>query len=179
MFRKFLVTLILLLSFQGFACACVGKTIFIGYLETKEDEMIGNILSRLITERTGTSVKLKKYGDPSSLLNSASSGEVDLFVFDNNKIINFSKTKDFEKSKSDFNTQWNLVFLKPLLENKGDYVVPIIRKDTLKKFPALPRLIEKLNGLIHPNMISELVKESEKKGIKDTVRDFLKSKNLI
>jgi osmoprotectant transport system substrate-binding protein len=157
----------------------VGKTIFIGHVENKEEEMVSNILSRLITERTGTSVKLKKYANSNALLNAASSGDIDLFVFNNNEINSFSKTSDFEKAKSDFNTRLNLVFLKPLIEAKNEYTVPIIRKDTLKKFPALPRLIEKLNGLINPSVVSELVKESEKRGLKDTVREFLKSKNLI
>ncbi|MCX7769671.1 MAG: hypothetical protein N2202_01155 [Proteobacteria bacterium] len=179
MFRRILVSLLLFFCFYGISNACVGKTIYIGHLDTKEEEMVSNILSRLITERTGTSVKLKKYSNVSALLNSASSGEVDLFVFDSNKINELSKTTDFEKAKSDFNTKFNLVFLKPLLESKSDYTVPIIRKDTLKKFPALPRLIEKLNGLVQPSVISDLVKDSEKRGTKDTVRDFLKSKNLI
>lgn len=179
MFRRFLAILLIIFSIQSVSYACVGKTIYIGYLDTKEEEIVSNILSRLITERTGTSVKLKKYNDTNALLNAASSGEIDIFVFDNNKISSVSKTTDFEKSKSDFNTRLNLVFLKPLLENKGDFTVPIIRKDTLKKFPALPRLIEKLNGLLQPTVVADLVKDSEKKGIKDTVRDFLKTKNLI
>lgn len=179
MFRRLLISFLIFFCFQGISFACVGKTIFIGHLDTKEDEIISNILSRLITERTGTSVKLKKYSDASTIINAASSGEIDLFIFDNIKISSFSKIADFDKAKSDFNTKFNLVFLKPLLEHKNEYIVPIIRKDTLKKFPALPRLIEKLNGLLPASVVSNLVKDAEKRGIKDTVREFLKSKSLI
>ncbi len=179
MFRRVLIAFLMIILLQGISDACVGKTIYIGHLDTREDEIISNILSRLITERTGTSVKLKKFNNTGAIIDAASSGEVDLVVFDSKKVSSFSKTVDFDKSKNDFNTRYNLVFLKPLIEQKDDYLVPIIRKDTLKKFPALPRLIEKLNGLLLPSIISDLVKDAEKKGVKDTVRDFLKSKSLI
>jgi len=180
MFRKWL--LIFLTTFAiglNISYACVGKTIYIGHISSLENEIIGNILSRLITERTGTSVKLKKFSNTNALFQAAVNGEIDLFMFDSNEIKTIVQTTDFEKAKTDINTKFNLVLLKPVYETKAGYNVPIIRKDTLKKFPALPRLIEKLNGNLAPQIISELTKEVDRRGIKDIVREFLKSKNLI
>jgi osmoprotectant transport system substrate-binding protein len=180
MFRKWLLILSLLFAIGiNISYACVGKTIYIGHINSLENELVGNILSRLITERTGTSVKLKKFSNANELFQAAVNGEIDLFMFDSNEIKAIVQTTDFEKAKTDINTKFNLVLLKPVYETKAGYNVPIIRKDTLKKFPALPRLIEKLNGTLAPNIVSELTKEIDKKGIKDTVREFLKSKNLI
>ncbi len=180
MFKKWL--LILALTFAigiNISYACVGKTIYIGHISSLENELVGNILSRLITERTGTSVKLKKFSNANALFQAAVNGEIDLFVFDSNEVKSIVQTADFERAKTEINTKFNLVLLKPVYETKTEYNVPIIRKDTLKKFPALPRLIEKLNGNLAPQIISELTKEVDKRGIKDTVREFLKSKNLI
>lgn len=179
MLRKLLVLLLVLFVFTNYSHACVGKTIYIGYVDSKEEELVSNVLSRLITERTGTSIKLKKFSNIQSLLQASASGDIDLFVFDSNEVKEISKITDFQKAKTEFNTKYNLVFLKPLMESKNDYKVPIIRKDTLKKFPALPKLIEKLNGLFNEFTISELVNQADKRGIKEAVKDFLKSKNLI
>lgn len=174
----FFISCIIIFS-SNFAYACVGKTIFIGHLNNIESELVGNILSKLITERTGTSVKLKKFSSSEELLQAGTNGDIDLFVFDNYEVQKIIHLAEFDKARTEFNTKFNLVFLKPLIETKNTYSVPIIRKDTLKKFPALPRLIEKLNGILIPATINELIKELNKKPMKDIVRDFLKGKNLF
>lgn len=158
--------------------ACVGKTIYIGHLSGKNEEIIGHILSRLITERTGTSVKLKNYADVQSLLKASTGGEIDIFILDDKILFETTNQKNREEGKNIYNVKYNLVWLKPFNE-KDEFIVPVIRKDTLKKFPALPKLLEKLNGLINSNQIEELKAEVEKRNIREVVKDFLKKKSLI
>lgn len=176
--KKFLLVLFLVFTIAEISIACVGKTIYIGHLSGKNDEILGNILSRLITERTGTSVKLKKYTDANSLLKASTGGEIDIFVIDDKFISETTGSKNREEAKNAYNVNYNLVWLKAINE-KDDFLVPVIRKDTLKKFPALPRLLEKLTGIINNPQIEEIKLDVEKRGMKDAVKDFLKKKSLI
>lgn len=175
--KAFLISFLVFFVFES-SFACVGKTIYIGHLSGKNEEIIGNILSRLITERTGTSVKLKKYNDTASLLKAGTGGEIDIFVIDDKFVSETTGTKNREDAKNTYNVNYNLVWLKAFNE-KDDFSAPVIRKDTLKKFPALPRLLEKLTGLLTNSQLEELKVEVDKRGMKDTVKDFLKKKGLI
>ncbi|MCX7990498.1 MAG: hypothetical protein N2999_00475 [Proteobacteria bacterium] len=176
--KKIFFTVLFVVLLIRISDACVGKTIYVGHLSGKGDEIVGNILARLITERTGTSVKLKKYNDTSSLLKAGTGGEVDIFVVDDRFIAETTGLKNRDEAKNIYNVNHNLIWLKAINE-KEDFLAPVIRKDTLKKFPALPRLLEKLTGLINNTQIEELKTEVEKKGMKDTIKDFLKKKSLI
>ena len=59
------------------------------------------------------------------------------------------------------------------------FVAPVIRKDTLKKFPALSRLVNKLSGVVDNATLARLVLESEKRPAREVVKQFLKEKRLI
>lgn len=170
---------LLMVSMTQDAYSCVGKTIFVGYTEGRSEEILGNIFSRLISERTGTTVKLKKFENSSALFKASLAGDVDIFVLAEKQIRDISGVNDREKSKTEFNLKYNLVWLKPLVADKAEFMVPVIRKDTLKKFPALPRLIEKLNGIVTAAKLNELGVAVQKKGIKDTIKDFLREQGLI
>lgn len=179
MLKKLATALLFLVIFADVAIPCVGKTIYVGYVDSVNEEILGNILSRLILERTGTTVKLKKFSNPVTLLQGSVNGEIDLFVFSEEQVKKATNLSDKEKSKSEFSVKHNLVWLKPLIADKQDFLVPIIRKDTLKKFPALPKLIEKLDGQINTAILNNLNSQLTKKKMKDLVKDFLKEKNLI
>jgi osmoprotectant transport system substrate-binding protein len=58
-------------------------------------------------------------------------------------------------------------------------VAPVIRKDTLKKFPALSRLVNKLAGVVDNATLARLVQESEKRPAREVTKQFLKEKRLI
>jgi len=70
-------------------------------------------------------------------------------------------------------------------ESRGDgytpeMAAPIVRKDTLNKFPALPRVINKLAGILGNGTMSRLAAESDGgKNAKKVTRKFLKDKRLI
>ncbi len=179
MFKKSLLVAFILLISATYSVACVGKTIYVGHGDSKQEEIMGNIFSRLILERTGTTAKLKKYGSPKALLDAAQNGEVDIFVLSDEQIKTFGNGGSHDELKTQFNVKFNLVWLKPILSEKNEFLVPVIRKDTLKKFPALPKLIEKLEGKINKSVLENLAALQKNKSLKDIVKDFLKENKLI
>lgn len=179
MIKKIAMSLVMLLIATDISIACVGKTIYVGYVDKKNDEIIANVFSRLILERTGTTAKLKKFNTPNAVLTAAQNGDVDLFVFSDEQIKNVINSPSHDDAKNEFNVKYNLVWLKPIVSNKMEFFVPVIRKDTLKKFPALPKLIEKLEGKINNSTLNHLNTMLKNKSIKDVVKDFLKENKLI
>ena len=96
----------------------------------------------------------------------------------------FSSVKEF------YQRDMNLVWLEPfgfsdagVLGGKGGktpfVAAPVVRKDTLGKFPALPRVINKLSGKIDNKVMSRLVAESGNGNAKKATRKFLKENRLI
>jgi osmoprotectant transport system substrate-binding protein len=55
----------------------------------------------------------------------------------------------------------------------------VVRKDTLKKFPALARLINKLGGAIDLATMQKLESGVSGGNAKDVARKFLKENRLI
>lgn len=179
MLKRFLVFLLVTFIIVKVSYGCVGKTIYVGYVDNKNDEITGNIFARLILERTGTSAKLKKYNTPSDLLSAAQSGDVDLFIFSEDELKKVGSFSSKEQAKAEFNVKYNLVWLKPIISEQREFLVPIIRKDTLKKFPALPKLLEKLEGKLNSKILAELNNRLAEKSMKELVKDFLKEHKLI
>ncbi|NIQ96905.1 MAG: hypothetical protein GWN87_24035, partial [Desulfuromonadales bacterium] len=93
----------------------------------------------------------------------------------------------YKAVKATYNEELNLVWLKPFgFENKSvgpDGVAaeaaPVVRKDTLKKFPALARLINKLGGRIDAASISNLETAAKGGDSKKVAREFLRQNRLI
>jgi len=179
MFRKIVLSFIVLILVADISLACVGKTIYVGYVDNKNEEIMANVFSRLILERTGTTAKLKSFKSAKALINAAQGGDVDVFVFSDEQIKEIVNSINHENAKTEFNVKYNLVWLKPLISAKNEFLVPIIRKDTLKKFPALPKLIEKLEGKLNVAVLSNLAASLKNRNMKDVVKDFLKENKLI
>ncbi len=61
------------------------------------------------------------------------------------------------------------------------YAVPIVREDTLKKFPKLKGIINELGGNISQEDMAEMNAkvDIDKQDPQDVARDFLKKKGLI
>ena len=94
--------------------------------------------------------------------------------------------KAYAISKEEFRKNLNLVWLKPfvLLSEDGgksqNYYSPLIAVDVLSNFPALPRVINKLGGIMNESLFLKMV-ASVKSGEKpETVaRKFLRERKLI
>jgi osmoprotectant transport system substrate-binding protein len=93
----------------------------------------------------------------------------------------------YKAVKERYNQDLNLVWLKPFGFSDARYApegtvavaAPVVRKDTLKKFPALARLINKLGGSIDDSTMKELETASAAGNSRDVARKFLKENRFI
>lgn len=193
--KKTLVLLVLLCVLQPLAgFACVGKTLVVGSTGGVQQDLLANMLAQLITERTGTSVKLVTHDSSSSAHQALLKDDLDIYVeytgVGQVQILGGEPLPDAEQLyqavKKRYNEELNLIWLKPLgfaAVRQGVAVptqaVPVARKDTLKKFPALARLINKLSGKIDAQTIARLETQAGSQGVKDVARTFLKQNRLI
>ena len=89
--------------------------------------------------------------------------------------------------KDRYNRELNLIWMKPFgfsdaaLAPAGTVAeaAPVVRKDTLKKFPAQARLINKLGGSIDAAAMDELEKASADGNPREVARNFLKKNRFI
>lgn len=187
-----LLFVVAVLPVSGFAC--VGKTLVVGSTGGMQQELLANMLAQLITERTGTSVKLVNHDSSQSAHQALLKDDLDIYVeytgVGQVTILGAEPIGDpqqlYQAVKKRYNEDLNIVWLKPLgFEGKivdaalPMQAVPIARKDTLKKFPALARLINKLSGKIDAQTISQLEEQTTSQGVKEVARSFLKQNRLI
>ncbi len=169
------------------ALACVGKTVVVGAVQTPEGRVIAQILAILINERTGTTVKIADYADPETLHRGLAAGEADIgveFTGAGLARLGLAAAADgdaaYQAVKAGYLERLNLVWLPRLgftgaSASPGD-AAPVARKDTLKKFPALPRLIAKTEGLLSDEVVRGLTGAGEPAR---AAREFLREKKLI
>lgn len=193
-FRAIFVLLILG-SFYGSAFACVGKTLEIGTTGSVQQEVLANIIAELIGERTGTTVKVVPFKNSDEAHAALLKADIDMYVeytgIGQTAILKDQPMSDatalYKSVKEHYNQELNLIWLKPFgfdaAESLGVTLpaeaAPVVRKDTLKKFPALARLINKLGGTINLQTISALEQEASSGQSKKVAHGFLKSNRLI
>ncbi|TRO81274.1 hypothetical protein FL622_10245 [Desulfuromonas acetexigens] len=189
------VLLVLLAGLAQPVAACVGKTLVIGAKGTPQQELLAEMLAILIAERTGTSVKVVKFDDTAATHGALLKAELDLYVeytgvgqLDVLKGEALSDTAAlYQAVKERYNQELNLVWLDPLGFEEPRVVpagvpaqaAPVVRKDTLKKFPALARLINKLGGAISPEAMQGLEARLAQEGAREVARSFLKAGRFI
>jgi osmoprotectant transport system substrate-binding protein len=189
-----------MLAAPGKAQACVGKTLVIGGVSSPNVMVVSEMLSILITERTGTTVVIKYFDDFAGCYAALKKNEVDIVVDYTGRCYvdvlgmppEADPAKVFSAVKDVYQRDMNLVWLEPfgfsgqgvISGGKGGstqaIAAPIVRKDTLNKFPALPRVINKLAGRLGDDVIARLVSESgQGRNAKKITRKFLKDNRLI
>ena len=72
-----------------------------------------------------------------------------------------------------------IVLLSLLLAGCLAEAAPVVRKDTLKKYPALARLINKLGGAIDQDTMQALEAAAGSSGAREAARKFLKDRRFI
>ncbi len=165
--------------------ACVGRKLVIGYKAFTEQAILAELLAILIEERTGTKVTLKEIEDTMEAHRALEDNEIQIYVeytgIGLKEILGGKAEKDprkvYRKVKEAYKQNFNLIWLKTFgfkTENaqyKEEikqgfplFAAPVVRQDTLKKFPALARLINKLNNKIDNNIMNSLIAEVEEKG---------------
>lgn len=177
--------------------ACVGKTIFLGRLPGKEQEILTEILSWMVSERTGTTIQIKPYADSRSGQGAMEKAEIDLYLEDQGTAMREilgvpaagTRADALETVRREYEQRFNFIWLEPwgltgrpaggAANAPAGFVAPVVRKDTLKKYPALSRLINKLAGVVDNAAMAKLVQESERRPAREVVKQFLKEKRLI
>lgn len=195
----FLLVLLMLvglpLVMTGQAQSCVGKSLLIGSSGTVQQDVLAEILAMLISERTGTTAKVVRLDSPSASHNALLKADLDMLVeYTGNGQVEVLKGPQiadpqqlFDAVKSRYNEELNLVWLQPFGFDEPRAVkipipaqaAPVVRKDTLKKFPALARLLNKLGGLIDASTMQKLEASAKAGTARDVARSFLKSNRLI
>jgi osmoprotectant transport system substrate-binding protein len=182
--------------------ACVGKTVFLGRMPGREQEVLTEIFSWMVSERTGTTIQVKALPDSRAMHAALQAAEVDLYLEDQavalrdilGKPAAASGADQRETVRREYEQRFNLIWLEPWgmtgrtapaaaagprIPDAPGLVAPVIRKDTLKKFPALSRLVNKLAGVVDDETLARLVRESEKRPVREVTKQFLKEKRLI
>jgi osmoprotectant transport system substrate-binding protein len=184
---------IMFLFFSPRAEACVGKTLKIGVIDSSEGQVLAEMISALINERTGTTVTVSLYKNEQALYEAVKVKEVDISIENTTRAMHMlnmpvepDAKKAYEIVKTTYEKEKGLIWLKPFgfqRSNGGgspSYTATILRDEILNNFPALPRLINKLGSTVNDEMYAKLIKSVESGGKpKDVARDFLKSKKLI
>ena len=192
------MALILLVLTGGLdsANACVGRKLVLGSLEDERQGMVSRILSVLIHERTGTTVEVKYFSTPADLRQAVTKGKVDLFVGYVDPAMRrleesgsgVSAEDSYRLVKRRFDEEFNLIWLKPMGFSGRDgggqdlgQAAVVVRKEALKKFPALPRLLEKVGTkvVLDDGLLDSLVLRGREKKPARVARDFLKQEKLI
>ena len=197
--RLLMITLMLALGSAMVApqpvVACVGKTLIVGVLDTPQQQVLANLLAILIGERTGTSVKVVPAASHAAAHEALLRADFDMYVeytgIGQVQILGGVPIADqaalYKAVKERYNQELNLIWLEPFgFVNKQQApagtvaeAAPVVRKDTLKKFPALARLINKLGGTIDLATMQKLEAGVKGDNAKDVARKFLKENRLI
>lgn len=172
--------------------ACVGKVLNIGVVDSSGGQVLAEMVSAIITERTGTSVSVRFFHDAQALDDALRVKQVDISIENTEcalRILNRAPESDisrtFETVKAAYEKEKGLVWLKPFGFLNGTGVSPthtaaVLRADILTNFPALPRVIGKLGAAINDEAYTRLVRSVESgERPKKAARDFLKAKKLI
>ncbi len=172
--------------------ACVGRILTIGILDTPAEQVLSEMLLVLINERTGTTVTIKHYKNTQELYQAAKKNEIGVIVESTDralKILGKPKADDvkkaFDTSREEYRKNFNFIWLDPfgaLLGERGTstYYAPVLTVEVLTNFPALPRVINKLAGVINDDSFAKLIKaQASHEKPRKIARDFLKERKLI
>ncbi len=184
------------IALAGNAQACVGRKLVLGSVEDARSSLVSRMLSILINERTGTTVEIEFFPNEEKLYKMVKKHKVDLFVGYVDQFMNrlddspgeLGMEEKFKLVKRKFDEEQNMIWLKPMGFSGRDetgsslgWGATVVRKSVLKKFPALPRLLEKIGTRItlDDEILDSLVDRVPESKPARVARDFLKEKKLI
>lgn len=183
-----------LVAWPAIMDACVGKTLYLGRLPGKEQEILAEIFVWLVSERTGTSIEVKSFPDSRASHSALEKAKIDLYLEEPDVALREILGREDvapggEETRRvvrhEYEERFNLIWLEPWgLEGKAgggvsSMVAPVVRRDTLKKFPALSRLVNKMAGVVDDQAMALLLEESTQQSARDVTKKFLKEKKLI
>lgn len=165
--------------------ACVGRTLHIGVANTAGDRMLAEMVSTMISERTGTSVKVDTFRNAREVYDAVRQRKVNIIIESPEHALAVlgkpsepNGKKAFEIVKGEYRKNLNLAWLEPFGIAQG--YAPVLTIETLENYPALPKLLAKLAGALNNDAYARLLKSSDS-GDKSrkVAKEFLKAKKLI
>ena len=189
--------LLLVFLWTANSFACVGRTLYVGSLETTEDKVLAQMLVLLINERTGTTVKIRYFDNNEALYNALKENDeekrADIIVENTANALALLKKpqpgdldETYKQVKELYESELGLIWLNPFGfkhatgAEKQTISAPLVRRDVLTNYPLLPRVLKKLAGAINDETFATLtakVKGGEKP--QNISKDFLRAKKLI
>ena len=176
-----LVVMVVVLASAQMSLSCVGKTIHLG-ISSANEKLMAEMASLMISERTGSSVKIDVYKDSKSLYEAVKQGKVNILMENTDraqeKLGKARNALGVDAIKSEYRKNYNLTWLNTF--GAVPQYAPVLTADTLSNYPALPKLLNKLSGVLSNDTYAKLLKsvESDDKA-KKIAKDFLKGKKLI
>jgi len=150
--------------------ACAGYTITVGSDGSPQQELVTQIMAELIRQRTGTKIKMVRFASQAELQAAAEQHDVDLLLV--------TKTRP-AGTGGGLPSDNPLRLLKPFGYQAGQ-VVPAFHVATLKRFPALQRLINRLAGEIDDATLMRLQGQvSAETDLRAVAKKFLHEQQLI
>jgi osmoprotectant transport system substrate-binding protein len=179
--------------------SCVGRLLVVAVTNSTDQVIMGQMLSILINERTGTTVDIVQPGDLEACREAVLKAKADIYIdYIGNGLASVGGSHESSEPQElytlvsqSFLENFKMVWLKPFgfdgplsLEDspqnaKGTLAAPVTTKDVLQRFPVLDRLINKLGGRIDNKMIDELRKNVDNQDMPGVAREFLKAHQLI
>jgi osmoprotectant transport system substrate-binding protein len=176
----------------------VGRTIYVGHYDSPEQLLVANLLATFIDERTGTTVKLQPFASREDAYEAIRKDKVSLLVDHSSVVLRklagetpgADEARNLSLLKESLNRKFNVVWIdtvgydrwfgpKAPAEKPGPAGV-MLCKDALAKFPALPKLVAKLRGVLDNDTMAALLKEVQGGADpKAVARRFLKSRRLV
>ncbi len=180
-----LLSVLSVLVFCQGALACVGKTLYIGVTNSPNELLFAEMISILVNERTGTTVKIVSYKDAREMYRAVKKGEVGVVVENADRALKIlekpaegNAKAAYDTARKEYRKGLNMVWLEPF--GVSQYYAPVVSVETIGNLPALPKLINKLGGIVNDETCARLLKslKSDEKP-KKVARDFLKTRKLI
>lgn len=180
----YFVVVAALLVTVNISMACVGKTIYLG-VSNPNEALMAEMASIMISERTGSAVKVEVYKDSKSLYEAIRQGRVNIIIENTDharEVLGSNKGSGspiaIDIIKSEYRKSMNLIWLNSY--GSTPQYAPVLTGDTLNSYPALPKLLNKLAGALPHDTYSKLLKSlTSSDKTKKVARDFLKGKKLI
>ena len=179
--------------------ACKGRVLHLAVDNSVDQAIMGQMMSILINERTGTTVEIVQMEDTKAAHEAVLHGLAEIYI----NYVGMAQAgtegpnaldepqKAYILASRSYNREFGMIWLKPFgfqgpmaqAASSGEVdrslAAPITTKDVIKKFPILDRLINKLAGRVDNKTLEELRGKSENQDVEITVREFLTSHKLI
>ena len=200
--KKYLILIAGLIFFHLLATplfACKGRVLVVAVGDSIDQVIMGQMLSILINERTGTTVEVVQPGDIEASHETVVQGKANIYInyvgmagagMEEPNALD-EPQKAYVLARRSYMEKFGMVWLKPFGfqgplpqaapsgQADGTLAAPVTTKDVIKKFPILDRLINKLAGRVDNKALEELREKSENQDVEITVREFLTSHKLI